>query len=710
MSVKDVTWLRKSGRLDEAYELACQELDEDENMWTRMSMFWVLRDYVQNVHIPNGDMVSARLCIYEMKDLLPHMMDDSGAGERAYQSLCRRVMPGAEEIRTLSDLSKSDPVGAYRKAMEKFPSAWVTLGEELHEDFGWMVYRYLKANGGKLSSEQVGVVLQGYMSLKNERPSLLHSMILIFALGYSKEHVDFDFLAFFRWWDSRNLRCEDWEKGRSEDGKEWPSLASRAIKKSFDCVKADEALRGDMELLEWLKGLCTSVMHYEPDDDWSSRRCAMISLWQGNRDEAIATYKSLLSNMGEKYYLWSELADCVPDDNALRIGLLLKAKAAEKNEDFIGDIHLSLASSWLKEGCAKEAEDELQTYVDHRRKMGWSIPNSYVELENAVSGASGKGAAADKDEYLRKADEFAYSEYEWHEYVLAEKWTHEGDERCNFFDGKNLSFSVKAKRFPILKKAKPGDVFRFKCKEEKYEFDGTVVTPLLVASSDSEPWSLMPVKYGVVDYVNEEKRVMHVVTHESQQVFCDCCTPDVRKDSYVRLRVYKNRRKDEMSAADVVPCPKEEALPNFRSRVVAVDDVNERKQLFHVVLGKGLVSDIVRFDQTDIRPGIGDFLRVTYCIRKNKEGKKRIKFLEISTTDEKNERLVREMSGLLELKYKDGRWGDEDGSDADFAFIGDCYVHRHVLWKYGISKDCYVDAKAVIGADGRWQVYELKAL
>lgn len=47
MSVKEVTNLRKEGRLDKALALAKRELNEDANEWTRMSLFWVFRDYVK---------------------------------------------------------------------------------------------------------------------------------------------------------------------------------------------------------------------------------------------------------------------------------------------------------------------------------------------------------------------------------------------------------------------------------------------------------------------------------------------------------------------------------------------------------------------------------------------------------------------------------------------------------------------------------------
>ena len=76
--------------------------------------------------------------------------------------------------------------------------------------------------------------------------------------------------------------------------------------------------------------------------------------------------------------------------------------------------------------------------------------------------------------------------------------------------------------------------------------------------------------------------------------------------------------------AKVEPCNSDEALQFMPNRIVVVDDVNTSKKLFHIVLGPGKVSDVVRFDQTGIRPNIGDFLRISYCIKKNKEGKKDI--------------------------------------------------------------------------------------
>ena len=45
MSFKEVTALRKSGRLQEAYNMAKTDLEQEQSEWTYSAMFWVLSDY-----------------------------------------------------------------------------------------------------------------------------------------------------------------------------------------------------------------------------------------------------------------------------------------------------------------------------------------------------------------------------------------------------------------------------------------------------------------------------------------------------------------------------------------------------------------------------------------------------------------------------------------------------------------------------------------
>lgn len=845
MAIKDVTNLRKEGRLEEAFALAKREFEEDPNEWTRMSMFWVLRDYVKNVFIPNGDIEKAKECLRHMGDLLPNMIDDSEAGEKSYQYLRKQILPNADIIKKYVEQSKTDPICAYVSLTSQFGTKGTNIDEDLHEDFGWIVYRYMKTNVNQLTSVQIRTLLRDYMLLKNKRPSMLHSTILNFALSFYKGHTDFGFYRFFIMWgvenlryedyvnryddgheipslisricraivdsnetffvqdfvdkfndykceviehlrqsyfwklmtlhkegcsnellksfenyvesysvigpshwhseilkiayrfmtegnaqhfipfmkqwsgpEFENLREEDWKREESEDGKEFPSLAIKSAKKCFECLKVNPNMRTP-EFSSWLKCLYAIVIKKETEDDWSTRNYATVCIWSGSIEEAINTYKSLLVNMGDKYYLWSELSECISNNNSLRIGLLLKAKELEKNEDFIGKVHLCLAKLWMEENYITNAKQELCTYAKHRKDKGWAVSNLYLELSSKVNDLPDDNLNVDLVKLIRAAEDFVYADYKWHEYVLIDKWEHEGKEQCKFYDGQ----TIKSKKFRALKRSKVGNVYCFRCHITE-EIDPSwnkslrlrdtktikIVTPLVISLSNKEQWSLLPVKYGIVDYINKEKKVLHILTQDSKQVFCTYKKNDIITDTFVQFREFEDKRKDEIKTCivDVKICPREDAISHMDSRVVVVDDVNEQKQLFHVVLGPGLVSDTVRFNQTDIRPNIGDFLRITYCIKKNKEGKQHIKFLEIVRSDVECKGVSGTVVGHLSVKYKDYQWVDEYSCEPDFAFVKDFYVHRSILRKYGIKNDCDVVAKVVLGGDNKWKVYALE--
>ncbi len=469
--------------------------------------------------------------------------------------------------------------------------------------------------------------------------------------------------------------------------------------------------------LVWLKDMYEKIMQKYTDDDWSIRNYATICAWRDDVEEAIKLYKRLLINMGDKYYLWSELSNLLPKRNDLRIGLLLKAKKLEKNEDFLGDIHLSLASLWEEEGFSNIAIKELKEYETHRRDKGWSVSDYFRELQAKISTCDNEPVHIDFNSYINIAEDYVYSDFEWTDFVIIDKWKSDNEERCKLYDGKEIILNIKTKKFPILKKSKTGDVVQFKCyiKERQTNVHSWTnskikenkTTPLVARKTEKEPWAILPVKYGVIDYVNEKKKMLHIITQSSKQTFSQYKGEPLPTDSFVKFREYANKHTDEIRTyiTDVLPCSSDEALQYMPTRVVAVDDVNYDKKLFHVVLGPGKVSDIVYFDQTDIRPSIGDFLRIVYCIKKNKEGKKRIKFLDIQPSDIECNGVTDTVEGRLEVKYRDGYYCPDE--NPDFAFIKDFYVHRKLLKKYNITEDCDVVAKIILGGDDKWKVYDL---
>ncbi len=762
MAVKDVTNLRRAGKYKEALSLALRELDEDSNEWTKMSLFWVYRDIVQNILIPGNDISEAQKLLDKMEDLLPDMMDDNGSGERAYAGLLKKILPESDTLASITALSKSDPDAAYRQVVEKYGHSGENLNVKFHEDYGWIIYRYVKSNISTLNSLEVRKLLRDYMFLKNERPSMLHSMILNFALNFAKTNTDFNFynffklwgienlrfedfrdgsvedheipslisrilkifvdssvnqdltdllqqldsfhniksdlsfmdlveylrqpafwkimnchkesglenlwhqfsiyvnqyaqygasywnsevlkiacrfmdddnawrfLPFFQKWNYENLREDDWKEEITKDGTVYPSLGVKSAKKCFNILKTRlEHVDDSSSDLEWLRSFYKIVIEHQPDDEWIHRNYATICCWCKDVDEAISKYKDLLVGLGDKYYVWYELAQCINDNNYLKTGLLLKAKQLEKNEDFLGDIHLALAECLIQDGNKSAAKKELETYEKHRLQKNWNLSEKYNSLMQHLTEMDNQHKRFDFLKCKYEAEDFVYNQFEWKNFVITEKWVTDNVEKCSLFDGKNFSFQVKCKNFKCLSTAKPGDIvsFRYSFAEEKhfrtvqnsYQHNQSAekkIIPLMVKLSDEKVWSILPFKYGAIDYINTESKVIHILNQDSKLIFYKYKTLDFRQGDFVRYQVFDKKYKNEKreSIATINSCSKEEVLPFMKSGVAVVDDVNVKKQLFHVVLGPDL-SDIVRFDQTALRPRIGDALRVTYCIK-----------------------------------------------------------------------------------------------
>ena len=229
--------------------------------------------------------------------------------------------------------------------------------------------------------------------------------------------------------------------------------------------------------------------------------------------------------------------------------------------------------------------------------------------------------------------------------------------------------------------------------------------------SNTTDWSILPVKYGYVQHVNTEKKVYHIYSTDSNLVYEHYDEQVLEKGDFVSFRQYTKKVKEEKRVffKDIKKCDAAEGLAQFKSRIVAVDDVNTQKQLFHFVLGPKLISGILHYDETELRPSIGDFIRIHYYVRKIEDKKhpgrekKIVEVLMAESTNEVDTNLVKDIEGMLEVKYR----SHYDDGDPDFAFIGNYYVHKTILDKYDIDSNCHVRAKAVYTGDGKWKVFKI---
>ena len=98
------------------------------------------------------------------------------------------------------------------------------------EQYAWIICKVLNNEYKELGATKCRQLLADYMKLDVERPSLLHSAVLMAAIWIASEFKDFHFIPFLNMWNLENLRDEDYEKLEDPKKGKFPALAERLAK------------------------------------------------------------------------------------------------------------------------------------------------------------------------------------------------------------------------------------------------------------------------------------------------------------------------------------------------------------------------------------------------------------------------------------------------------------------------------------------------
>ena len=254
---KELSGVYKVNKLNKGLQIAYQLYQDDENNeWTQKALAWTLIDLCK-YYIAANNLSQAN--VYYQKLLNIKFRYGDNIIENQKTILRPKLDAIYPKIKNAEELSKN---GNHQEAVNIIKSliSQNIFTELHHETYGWIIYRYLKKGENDLTLMQVKSLLSDYINLSNERPSLLHSMILNFALYYSKDNLDFNLYNFFKLWRPETLRKEDQEQQSYED-KEYPSLISRVLR-----VFVDKNYKFEIDfLLDSLDLWCWDSHYHHPN-------------------------------------------------------------------------------------------------------------------------------------------------------------------------------------------------------------------------------------------------------------------------------------------------------------------------------------------------------------------------------------------------------------------------------------------------------------
>ncbi|MBD5172381.1 MAG: hypothetical protein HDT02_04090, partial [Bacteroidales bacterium] len=399
MTIREITALRKSGHLQEALDASEIEFAQSVNKYTVGALFWCLNDLYKQKNSEEAASIIERMnALYNDYCMGDELM------QKALRSAERRSLPHFQEIKDAVENAKkgADVVSAHRQATE-----WYNKGElakQVYPDFGWLIYYVLKKTAaGEVHKRKA--LLNQYLQLDLAKQSYLHSLILVEAIKV-EQHTPLQFRMrdFVRLWGLENLREEDWEQYRTEEGNTLPSTVEKLIG-----VYAKELKTDGVEASEDFSQLVDKALTKYPKSQNMPYFKATVLVSQGKVQEALTYYKNLILQFPSKFYLWNQTAELVEDTDT-KIGLLCKALTCGADDEFLGGVRLRLAFLLYQKGLRENAKHELERYRETYQYKGWNLKPEFWQIYNLVNSVE---KSIDNNmiysEYVVKADEFIYS-------------------------------------------------------------------------------------------------------------------------------------------------------------------------------------------------------------------------------------------------------------------------------------------------------------
>ena len=479
MSFKEVTQLRKSGKLEDATTMAREDLARIRDEWSCRALFWCLHEEAKTSTIEHLKQLTE-----EMQSLLETMGNDDVAIS-CMQRIEKRLILHAEKVRQAAENAKTpaNAQGAYNTILAIFNAG--ELHESLHTEFAWVIYRALHADQSE-NVEYRKEIIEVYKQLSIERPSMLHSLILGEAVRVEKEWpLMFMFTEFISWWGLENLTEDDWANFKTDDGK---TLMSRVEKMIYLYTKEIQSVEGLFPSEEFMQVLDSAIKRWSKDDNLI--RCkAMLLVKQDNKENAITLYKKIITlTSGQKPYVWVELANLV-DDIDLKIGLLSKALLLKAPEEFLGKYRAHLAQLLYSKGLYSNALYEIGKVKTTYEANSWNLPSQIRGLVQMIpAGTKLTDNTSQYPLWATKADEYLYGDLPsiymvkvaHREEIQKRNGRQQKVIKWTLINDNGETESIKPHKFRLAK-ANNGDCFEIK------KSNGKIVS-ITPATADYVPW------------------------------------------------------------------------------------------------------------------------------------------------------------------------------------------------------------------------------
>lgn len=321
-TAKDVTVLRKAGKIDEAFALATQLLiEQPDNIYNKQAMGWVRYERLKAVaKTPNMQAFLA-------------------------------------EWKAASDLF----------------SNWETE-KMLSDNLAWQAISKLFNITDE--GQKVRVLDSVFESVNRwtfEKPSQLYSALLNAFLKAGKNWPKLGY--FVLWWNLDNLSDDDFISKSTSDGKEYMSLAEQAHIVSAKYVMENGNPDAIQQMIERL-----DILHKKyPKYKYPAYFLAKLLVAKGAKAEALKALLPFARRKKTEFWIWELLADLHSDEPETELACLFRAVSNPAQNKFSIKVRERLARKLSAQGRYCNALVEVLYAMEIKKKEGWGA--SVQEME-----------------------------------------------------------------------------------------------------------------------------------------------------------------------------------------------------------------------------------------------------------------------------------------------------------------------------------------
>lgn len=167
------------------------------------------------------------------------------------------------------------------------------------ERYAWTACKAISKHADTLGGTLCRQLLADIMRLPLARRSSLYSSVLWAATKVAQTYADFHFVPFLNMWNpTENLRDEDYQAGRSDDGKSFPSLSERMTRCCLiaQAVRPEEKPNFNFEIRYGFHPLTEMIVTKVTQSEVKGRKMFFASLVSADGTEVMTEAHTLRPN------------------------------------------------------------------------------------------------------------------------------------------------------------------------------------------------------------------------------------------------------------------------------------------------------------------------------------------------------------------------------------------------------------------------------